>query len=197
MKGIVVLAAWALLAVSCTVDYGTGSQRNPVNLKYKAMDLVDLSAEYSVTFLYDNCARQNLSAGEELSSSENFGDGLEVEYDFVGIADGVWEVSLRGEMVDCVLTVSRETGAAGEEIWKVAPFVLDYDEGNGCSAVLSTSDDVLFGWVYTQGYMSSPSWSLRQSGKYSFTTFIDGKEGDCAELVYREGEVSGSADMVY
>lgn len=199
MKKAFFTAILSVLLVSCTVDYGTDFGRTAGNLENIAVDLVEISVVFPVNFLCDNSVPEDIvnEVGFSYGVSVDYGLGSDVEYLIEQAADNLWNVTVSGKMFDGGFQISREAGSTGNgESWRVSPFEMDYDEGNGYSALLATEEDVIFDWEYSSYLLSSPTWSLEQSGKYFLNTFIDGKSADSAVLEYTCGRLrfSGGPD---
>lgn len=199
MKNIFVLAAFAVLSVSCTVDYGDDCMRTAGYLESVGESLVDMSAVHCVNWLYETC--MTLPACNEdgfvRTNSEEQDSGIVVNYRFVRTGDNLWSVEIAsGEMIKGSLEVSREPVSSDHgDLWTVLPFVLDYNEGNGYSARLSTKYDIQFEWVYSDSPL--PSWTLAQSGIYSLETFVGDIPGDSGQLQYSNGSLLFSGGPGY
>lgn len=192
-------AAFALLSVSCTVDYSDDCLRTSDNLKSVGVSLVDMSAVYCVNWLYEAClALPDCNEdGFTRSNSAEYDSGMVVNYRFVRTGDNLWSVEMTsGEMIKGSLEVSREPVSSGHgDLWTVLPYVLDYNEGNGYSARLSTEYDIDFEWIYNSYPVAS--WTLEQTGIYYLDTFIGDRSGDSGQLQYSSGNLLFSGGPGY
>lgn len=192
MNRIFHIVLLSLSVAACTVYSGTDCCRSASNLESFSVRLVGLSSACAVDMLCDRSEPSDAINDPDFRIYDylEYAQGSRIDYYIVRSSDGVWDVTISGDVMNASFQILREDSAGGPGYaWRVLPFTLEYDEGDGYAAVLATEDDVVFDWVYDSYENLTPSWILRQTGIYFLSTFVRGEAGDSAQLQYSSGNV--------